>query len=68
MARRNVSADGRTVEVSPIREVRPGETVPSFHVAATGIQVGEHKIRVMVTSQLSPQGVVAEEATSVTAQ
>ncbi|MHB8865213.1 MAG: DUF7507 domain-containing protein [Pirellulaceae bacterium] len=68
VARRNVSADGRIVEVSPIREVRPGETVPSFHVAATGIQVGEHKIRVMVTSQLSPQGVVAEETTSVTAQ
>jgi uncharacterized repeat protein (TIGR01451 family) len=68
VARRNVSADGRLVEVSPIREIRPGETVPSFHVAATGILVGEHKIRVMVTSQLSPQGVVAEESTSVTAQ
>jgi uncharacterized repeat protein (TIGR01451 family) len=68
VTQRNMSADRRTVEVSPIREVRPGETVPSFHVAATGIQVGEHKIRVMVTSELSPQGVVAEETTSVTAQ
>ncbi len=46
----------------------PGETIPSFHVEATGVQVGEHKIRVVVTSQLSPQGVVAEETTSVTAQ
>jgi uncharacterized repeat protein (TIGR01451 family) len=68
VARRNVSADGRLVEVSPIREVRAGETIPSFHVEATGVQVGEYKIRVVVTSQLSPQGVVAEEATSVTAQ
>jgi hypothetical protein len=48
--------------------VRAGETIPSFHVEATGVQVGEYKIRVVVTSQLSPQGVVAEEATSVTAQ
>ena len=68
VARRNVSADRRLVEVSPIREMRAGETVPSFHVEATGVQVGEHKIRVVVTSQLSPQGVVAEESTSVTAQ
>jgi uncharacterized repeat protein (TIGR01451 family) len=68
VARRNVSADGRLVQVSPILEVRAGETIPSFHVEATGVQVGEYKIRVVVTSQLSPQGVVAEEATSVTAQ
>lgn len=68
VARRNVSADGRLVQVSPILEVRAGETIPSFHVEATGVQVGEHKVRVVVTSQLSPQGVVAEEATSVTAQ
>lgn len=68
VARRNVSADGRLVEVSPIREVRAGETIPSFHVEATGVQVGEHKLRVVVTSQLSPQGVIAEETTSVTAQ
>ena len=68
MARRNVSADGRVVEVSPIQEVRAGEAIPPFHVEATGAQVGEHKFRVVVTSQLSPQGVVAEESTSVTAQ
>jgi uncharacterized repeat protein (TIGR01451 family) len=66
--RRNVSADGRTIEVSPVREVRAGESLPSFHVEATGIQVGEHAIRVTVTSDLTPQGVIAQESTSVTAQ
>jgi len=69
VARRNVSADGSTVVVSPILEVRAGETVaPSFNVGAKGVQVGEHKVRVTVTSELSPQGVVAEEFTSVTAE
>ncbi len=69
VARRTVRNNGRLIEVSPIREVRAGETVvPSFHVVAVGAEVGEHKIRVVVTSRLSPQGVVAEEVTSVTAQ
>jgi hypothetical protein len=66
--RRNVSADGRTIEVSPVREVRAGESLPSFHVEATGVQIGEHTMRVTVTSELTPQGVIAEESTSVTAQ
>ena len=68
VARRNVSADGRTVRVSPIHEVRPGETLPAFRVEATGVQVGDHTMRVVVSSRLSPQGVAAEETTTVFSQ
>jgi uncharacterized repeat protein (TIGR01451 family) len=68
VAGRKISPDARTIEVSPINEIRGGETLPSFHLSATGIQIGDHRIRVSVTSQLSPQGVLAEETTSVTAQ
>ena len=68
VAGRKVSPDGRTIEVSPIKEIRRGETHPPFQLSATGVQIGDHTLRVSVTSQLSPQGVVAEETTSVTAQ
>lgn len=62
---RNVSADGRTVRVSPIREVRAGEKLPEFRVEVTGVQVGEHSLRVTVTSRLAPQGVSSEVTTTV---
>jgi hypothetical protein len=68
VAGRKVSPDGRTIEVSPIKEIRAGETHPPFQLSTTGVQIGEHKISISVTSQLSPQGVTAENTTSVTAQ
>ena len=68
VAGRKVSPDGRTIEVSPIKEIRAGETIRSFQLTATGVQIGDHTLRVSVTSQLSRQGVMMEETTSVTAQ
>ena len=57
---RNFSADKRTATITPIREMRAGETLqPPYRVEATGVQAGEHTIRVTVTSRQSPQGVVA---------
>ena len=63
--RRNVSPDGKTIQVNPIQEVRPGETLPPFHLEATGQLPGEQVLKVTVTSRLSPQGVTAQETTTV---
>ncbi|MFO7903378.1 MAG: DUF7507 domain-containing protein [Planctomycetota bacterium] len=66
---RTVSQDGRTVTVSPIREIRAGETLqPPFRVEATGVQAGEQTLRVTVTSRHSPQGVTRQEVTTVVAE
>ncbi len=62
---RNTSSDGRTIQVNPIREVRANETLPPFRLEATGRQAGEQHLKVTVTSRLSPQGVTAEETTTV---
>ena len=65
----SVSPDGRTVRISPVREMRAGETLqPPFRVEATGVQAGEQTLRVTVTSELSPRGVSAQEETTVYAQ
>lgn len=66
---RTVSPDGRTVTISPIREMRAGETLkPPFRVEAIGTQAGEQTLRVTVTSRLSPQGVTEPENTTVAAE
>lgn len=65
---RTVSPDNRVVQISPIKEMRAGETLPPFKVEATGSQVGDQELKVTVTSRLSPQGVVARETTTVYSQ
>lgn len=59
------SADGRTVEVTPIREMRGQETLQPFQIEAVGTQAGEHELTVKVVSKRSPEGVVAKETTTV---
>lgn len=66
---RTVSQDQRTVTISPIREMRAGETLdPPFRVEATGAQTGEQQLQVTVTSRRSPQGVTHKEVTTVVSQ
>ena len=66
---RTASPDGRTVTVSPIREMRAGETLqPPFRIDATGTAAGEQALQVTVTSRNSPQGVTAQETTTVHSQ
>ena len=59
------SADGRTVEVTPIREMRAQESLRPFQVEAIGRQAGDQKLTVKVVSERSPDGVVATETTTV---
>jgi hypothetical protein len=59
------SPDGRTVELSPIAEVRPGEKLPSYRIEVTSLKAGKHKARVSVKSGRSPTGISAEADTTV---
>ncbi len=65
VAQRTLSPDGKTITVSPINEVRAGETLPSFRLSVTGQSPGEQTMKVIVQSRLSPQGVTAQETTTV---
>jgi len=61
----NVSNDRRTVQVTPIRELRAHESLAPFKVEALGTAAGNQALSVRVTSQQAPQGVVAEEPITV---
>ncbi len=62
------SPDGRTITLTPVQEMRAGEELRPFRVEATGTAAGPQKLLVRVTSQLSPQGVEAEETITVVAE
>lgn len=63
---RNLSPDRRIATIGAIREMRAGETLqPPYRVEVTGTQAGEHAVRVTVTSRFEPQGVTAQETTTV---
>ena len=65
---RSVSPDGLVVSMAPIREIRPGEKLPTYHLQLEGRQVGKMELRVEVTSVLSgDQPVVATADTKVNA-
>jgi uncharacterized repeat protein (TIGR01451 family) len=60
-----ISPDGRTVEVTPIRVVRAGETLAPFYVDVRGVQIGKHVVTARVTSFRSPGPVQAQTDTTV---
>lgn len=60
-------ASDREVDLSPIAELRAGESV-TLRVDAEARQVGQFKVRCTVKSLRSPTGVTDEEQTTVNAQ
>jgi uncharacterized repeat protein (TIGR01451 family) len=62
---RGISPDGRTVEVTQVKEMRPNETLNPFYIEVRGRQIGKHVIKARVQSFRSPQGVEAETDTTV---
>jgi uncharacterized repeat protein (TIGR01451 family) len=62
---RRLSDDKRTIEVTPIAEVRPGETLNPFYLEARGTRIGKHTVKVRVDSFRSTQPIEAETDTSV---
>jgi len=61
---RTSSPDGRTVELTPIAELRAGESV-SFRLEATPLTAGRMIMRAQTQSQRSPAPVTAETDTTV---
>jgi uncharacterized repeat protein (TIGR01451 family) len=61
----NSSPDGRTVELTPVAEVRANEQLPDYKVEVTGTKAGKQQIQVTVKSNRSPAGVAAEAETTV---
>lgn len=57
--------DGRTVEITPVAEVRAGEQLPEYKVEVEGTKAGKQKLQVIVKSARSPAGVTAEAETTV---
>jgi uncharacterized repeat protein (TIGR01451 family) len=60
-----ISADGLTVEFTPVTEIGPGETLAAFRIDATGTKAGKQAVRVTVKSKLTPAGVTATSETTV---
>ncbi len=65
-AARRLSEDGRTIEVTPIAEIRPGERLNPFYIEVRGRQIGKHRVRARVESWRTPEAVEATEDTTVT--
>jgi uncharacterized repeat protein (TIGR01451 family) len=59
------SPDGRTVQMTPIKEVRAGEKLNPFYIEVRGVRIGKHTLRVRADSRQSPQAVEAQEDTTV---
>jgi hypothetical protein len=58
------SGDGRTIQLTPIAELRQGETI-RLSFEARGRQIGKHTVKVTVDSYRSAKPVVAETDTTV---
>jgi hypothetical protein len=62
----SVSADGRTVEMTPVAELRAGEA-PVYQIEVFGTRPGKHKVTATVASVRTPAGVAAQAETTVNA-
>jgi uncharacterized repeat protein (TIGR01451 family) len=61
----NSSPDGRTIELTPVAEVRANEQLPDYKVEVEGVKAGKQKLQVIVKSARTPAGVTAEAETTV---
>lgn len=59
------SADGATIEIAPVTEMRPGERLATYRLEVKGTQAGEQMLRVEAYSARTPSGVAAEITTAV---
>jgi len=62
---RTSSPDGRTIEVEPVKEMRPGEMLNPFYLEVKATRIGKHIVKVRVDSFRSSTPVEAEEDTTV---
>jgi uncharacterized repeat protein (TIGR01451 family) len=62
---KSVSPDGRTVELEPIKEMRPGEMLNPFYLEVKATRIGKPIVKVRVDSFRSSAPVEAEEDTTV---
>ena len=62
----SVSADGRTVEMTPVAELRAGEA-PVYQIEVFGTGPGKHKVTASVSSVRTPAGVAVDAETTVNA-
>ena len=59
-----IAQDGRSVEMKPVAEVRPDESLV-YQVVVKGAQPGKHKLQADVTSKRSPAAITADAETTV---
>jgi uncharacterized repeat protein (TIGR01451 family) len=57
--------DGRTVELTPVAEVRANEQLPDYKIEVEGTKAGQQEMQVIVKSARSPAGVAGEAETTV---
>jgi uncharacterized repeat protein (TIGR01451 family) len=62
---RGMSNDRRTIQLTPIAEIRAGETLPAMYVDVTGVRIGKHVFKVQVDSYRSGKPIEVEEDTTV---
>lgn len=62
---RTSSADGRTIELEPVKEMRPGEMLNPFYLEVKATRIGKHIVKVRVDSHQSSAPVEADEDTTV---
>lgn len=58
------SPDGRTLELTPITELRAGEAV-SFRLDVTATKAGQHNFQAVAKSQQQPAPITAKEGTTI---
>jgi hypothetical protein len=56
---------GRTLEMTPINELRAREKLRPFRIEVRGLQAGEYTFTAQAASELSPQGVQQTETTTI---
>ncbi|MEX2174565.1 MAG: hypothetical protein WD872_09395 [Pirellulaceae bacterium] len=53
------------IELAPIAEIRPGETLAPYRIEVSGLKAGTHAAQVQVTSSRLPTGATAQTDTTV---
>jgi uncharacterized repeat protein (TIGR01451 family) len=62
---RGTSTDGRTIQLTPVAEMRAGETLAPYRVEVTAMRGGKFRLRAEVTSLRSEKTINVEEETTV---
>jgi uncharacterized repeat protein (TIGR01451 family) len=57
--------DPRTIDITPIAELRPNETLDGLKLEVRAVAAGKQKLEAKVVSQRDPEGVAIEQPTTV---